>query len=166
MVQEHHMVVLPANHVRVLCIGLCISGESHIQYTYTIGPGAQPRGAPGPCKYFSFISGMHPRGRTPTTIILWAPSLCITCNHQMFNQSIIYVRKTKIKIWGRVVYHGYFAVHKETGIANMYWDLLINQTINVFNKSCLASISEHVFSLCQYIFSLNKVSNAIILFYI
>ena len=53
MVREHHVVVLPTNHVSVLCMRLCVSGGSHAQYTYMIGPGAQPRGAPGPCKYFS-----------------------------------------------------------------------------------------------------------------
>ena len=57
MVREHHVTVLPANHVNVLCMGLCVSGGSYVQYTYMIGLGAQPRGAPGPCKYFSFIKG-------------------------------------------------------------------------------------------------------------
>ena len=47
------MAVLSANHMSVLCIGLCVSGGSHTQYTYMIGPGAQPRSAPEPCKYFS-----------------------------------------------------------------------------------------------------------------
>ena len=53
MVQEHHVTVLLTNYVSVLCIELCVSGESHTQYTYMIDPGAQPRDAPGPCKYFS-----------------------------------------------------------------------------------------------------------------
>ena len=53
MVREHHVAVFPANHVSVLCIGLCVSGGSHTQHTYMIGPGAQSSGAPGPCKYFS-----------------------------------------------------------------------------------------------------------------
>ena len=44
MVREHHVAVLPANHVSVLCIGLCVSGGSHTQYTYMISPGAQPHG--------------------------------------------------------------------------------------------------------------------------
>ena len=47
------MTVLPANHISVLCMRLCVSGGSYAQYTYMIGPGAQQRGAPGPCKYFS-----------------------------------------------------------------------------------------------------------------
>ena len=41
------MVVLPANHVNVLCMGLCISGGFHTQYTYMIGPGA-PRASISP----------------------------------------------------------------------------------------------------------------------
>ena len=53
MVWEHHVAVLPTNHVSVLYIELCVSGKSHAQYTYMIGPRAQSRGAPGPCKYFS-----------------------------------------------------------------------------------------------------------------
>ena len=53
MVREYHVAVFPANHVSVLCMELCVSGEFHAQYTYIIGPGVQPRGAPGPCKYFS-----------------------------------------------------------------------------------------------------------------
>ena len=59
MVREHHMAVLPANYVSVLCMGLCVSGGSHAQYTYMIGPGAQPCGAPGPCKYFSAKKLLH-----------------------------------------------------------------------------------------------------------
>ena len=51
------MAVLPANHVSVLCMELCVSGGSHTQYTYMIGPGAQPRSTPGPCKYFSSPPG-------------------------------------------------------------------------------------------------------------
>ena len=47
------MAVLLTNHVSVLCIELCVSGGSHAQYSYMIGPGAQSRGASGPCKYFS-----------------------------------------------------------------------------------------------------------------
>ena len=43
MVREHHVAVLSANHVSVLCMGLCVSSGSHAQYTYIIGPGAQPR---------------------------------------------------------------------------------------------------------------------------
>ena len=54
MVREHHVTVLLANHVRILCMRLCVSGGSHTQYPYTIGPGAQPRGTPGSCKYFSW----------------------------------------------------------------------------------------------------------------
>ena len=53
MVQEHHVAVLPVNHVSVLCMRLCVSGGFHTQYTYMIGPGVQPHGAPRPCKYFS-----------------------------------------------------------------------------------------------------------------
>ena len=52
MVREHHVAVLPANHVSVLCMGLCVSDGSHAQCTYMIGPGAQPYSAPRPCKYF------------------------------------------------------------------------------------------------------------------
>ena len=55
MVWEHYVAVLPANHVSVLCMEWCVNGGSHAQYTYVIGLGAQPRGAPGPCKYFSSI---------------------------------------------------------------------------------------------------------------
>ena len=32
------MAVLSANHVSVLCMGLCVSGGSHAQYTYMIDP--------------------------------------------------------------------------------------------------------------------------------
>ena len=28
--------MLPANHVRVLCMRLCVSGGSHTQYTYSV----------------------------------------------------------------------------------------------------------------------------------
>ena len=56
MVREHHMVVLPVNHVSVLCIELCVNNGSHIQYTYMIDPRVQPHGAPGPYKYFSTIT--------------------------------------------------------------------------------------------------------------
>ena len=56
MVRKHHMAVLLANHVRVLCMRLCVSGGFHAQYTYMIDPGAQPHGTPGPCKYFSYLS--------------------------------------------------------------------------------------------------------------
>ena len=54
MVPEHHVAVLPINHVSVLCMRLCVSGGSHVQYTYMIGLGAQSRGASEPCKYFSW----------------------------------------------------------------------------------------------------------------
>ena len=53
MVWEHHVAVLPINHISVLCTGLCVSGGSHAQYTYIISPKAQPRDAPEPYKYFS-----------------------------------------------------------------------------------------------------------------
>ena len=53
MVRKYHVVVLPANHVSVLCMELCVSGQSHTQYTYMIGPGTQPHSASGPYKYFS-----------------------------------------------------------------------------------------------------------------
>ena len=36
-------------------MGLCVSDGSYIKYTYIIGLGAQPCGAPGPCKYFSWL---------------------------------------------------------------------------------------------------------------
>ena len=36
-----------------MCIELCVSGGSGAQYTYMINSGVQPRGASGPCKYFS-----------------------------------------------------------------------------------------------------------------
>ena len=55
MVREHHVAVLPVNHVSVLCIGLCVSGGSHVQYTYMIDPGAQPYNIPRACKDFSLI---------------------------------------------------------------------------------------------------------------
>ena len=47
------MTVLLVNHISVLCMGLCVSSGSYVQYTYMIGPGAQQRSAPGPYKYFS-----------------------------------------------------------------------------------------------------------------
>ena len=47
MVREYHHVVLLTNYVSVLCMKLCVSGGSYIQYTQIIGPGVQPRGAPG-----------------------------------------------------------------------------------------------------------------------
>ena len=50
---QHHVAVLWANHIRILCMGLCVNDRSHAQYTYMIGLGAQPRGAPRSCKYFS-----------------------------------------------------------------------------------------------------------------
>ena len=53
MVREHQVTMLSANHVNILCMGLCVSGGSHTQYTYMIGSRAQPRGVPRPCKYFS-----------------------------------------------------------------------------------------------------------------
>ena len=53
IVREHHVIVLPVNHVSILCMELCVSGGSHTQYTYMIGSGAQLCGAPGPCMYFS-----------------------------------------------------------------------------------------------------------------
>ena len=56
MVREHHVAVLPANHVSVLCMKLYISGGFYAQYTYMIGPGAQPGGAPGSCKYFFLLN--------------------------------------------------------------------------------------------------------------
>ena len=37
MVREHHMAILPANHVNAFCMGLCVSGESYVKYTYMIG---------------------------------------------------------------------------------------------------------------------------------
>ena len=54
MIQENHVAVLPANHISVLCMRLCVSGGSYTQYTYMIGPGAQSHGTPKPCKYFSW----------------------------------------------------------------------------------------------------------------
>ena len=37
MVREHHVAVLPANHVNVLCMGPTTNTQSHAQYTYMIG---------------------------------------------------------------------------------------------------------------------------------
>ena len=37
MVYEYHVTVLPANHVKAFYMGLCISGGSHIKYSYIIG---------------------------------------------------------------------------------------------------------------------------------
>ena len=42
----------PDQTISVLYMGLYVSDGSHTQYTYMISPGAQPRDAPGPCKYF------------------------------------------------------------------------------------------------------------------
>ena len=36
MVREHHVAVLPANHVSAFYIGLYVSGGSHIKYIYMI----------------------------------------------------------------------------------------------------------------------------------
>ena len=47
------MVVLLINHISILCMKLCVSSGSHIQYTYIIDPGVEPCDIPGPCKYFS-----------------------------------------------------------------------------------------------------------------
>ena len=52
------MTVLLANHVSVLCIELCVSGDSHTQYIYIIDRGTQSYGAPGSYKYFSLKSAM------------------------------------------------------------------------------------------------------------
>ena len=37
MVREHHVAMLPTNHISVFCMELCISDGSHIKYTYMIG---------------------------------------------------------------------------------------------------------------------------------
>ena len=37
MVREHHVTVLPANHISAFYMGLCVSGGSHTQYIYMIG---------------------------------------------------------------------------------------------------------------------------------
>ena len=59
MVREHHVVVLSANHVSVLCMGLCVSGGSHTQYTYiNIGPGAQPHDAPSHASISRVYNGL------------------------------------------------------------------------------------------------------------
>ena len=64
MVQEHHVAVLLANHVSVLCMRLYVSSGSHTQYTYMIGSGAQSCGASEPCKYFSKMNGyFYPSAR-------------------------------------------------------------------------------------------------------
>ena len=62
MVREHHVAVLLANYVNVLCMRLCVSGGSYTQYTYIIGPGAQSRGALGSCKYFSSANSFDSKG--------------------------------------------------------------------------------------------------------
>ena len=36
IVWEHHVDVLPANYVSVFCMKLCVSGGSHVKYTYMI----------------------------------------------------------------------------------------------------------------------------------
>ena len=54
MVREHHIAVLLINNISVLCMELYVSGGSHTQYTYMIGPRAQLCGAPGPYKYFFY----------------------------------------------------------------------------------------------------------------
>ena len=36
MVWEHYVVVLSVNHVSEFCMRLCVSGWSHIKYTYMI----------------------------------------------------------------------------------------------------------------------------------
>ena len=36
MVRKYHMDVLPANHMSIFYIELCISGGSYIKYTYMI----------------------------------------------------------------------------------------------------------------------------------
>ena len=59
MAREYYLIVLPINHVSVLCMELCINGGSYAQYTYMIGPGAQPRSTPEPYMYFSTNNGSH-----------------------------------------------------------------------------------------------------------
>ena len=77
MVREHHVTVLPANQVSVLCMKLWVSGGSHTQYTYMIGPGAQPRGASGPCKYFSLIVEIEYMFMEDTKLLLWSASAVV-----------------------------------------------------------------------------------------
>ena len=36
MVREYHIIVLPTNHINVFYMELCVSGGSHIKYTYMI----------------------------------------------------------------------------------------------------------------------------------
>ena len=57
MIREYYVAVLLINYVSVLCIKLCVSYGFHAQYTYMIGPEAQPRGTPGSYKYFSINKG-------------------------------------------------------------------------------------------------------------
>ena len=42
MVREHHVAVLPTNHINVLCMKLRVSGGSHTQYSCMISLEAQP----------------------------------------------------------------------------------------------------------------------------
>ena len=58
MVREHHVVVLPTNHISVLYMKLYVNSGSHAQYTHMIGLGVQLRSTLGPCKYFSLYNGL------------------------------------------------------------------------------------------------------------